>query len=862
MILPTLRLILSILLILNIFGAVHSREISEQYHVGVSWQGSSIMSERVLSGLQKFISDYSPQIHLEVLSGQSDIESLNSVISYFEQTKDAMVIFRSNGAQLLTTRGVMIPAFVGSINNPVELGITTSMIRPDKNITGVTYSLSTLVKLEAFRQIYPNMKRFVLLVEEGHPGTPIDVRETKIAARKLGLEGRVVYCQTLEDILETVNQNSKDEIIILGIQALIMDNVTEIVKAAGNRIVFSYSEQAVENGALAGIVADDHKLGQMLGQMIIENLLYAKPVSHLPFLTDPEPRLRVNYTTLERLKHQIPFAIYSLAKSEQLLQTLLASAPAGIYRTENGTIVYANDYILNLTGYSRNELVGNSARLLFANDHEFKRAVKEGLLIQLNNQGSGEFRWMHKNGDILHVLLSAAVIEPVDISGSYTITVIDITDKKLTEARLSAITDWFIAGLTIVVVLLLLLLARLISSLRQRKKAEEELKQKVILEKKIEVAEESLRFKQNFLANMSHEIRTPLTGILGMTDILEQTPLNENQLDYINTIKVSGEQLKEIINQVLDFSKIEAGKITLKPSAFHFNTLMDDSLLLFRNNAKQGVSLHIQTDPRIPEYIFADRNRMAQVINNLISNALKFTEKGQVVVKSTLLSQLNTHNEILIKTEIIDTGIGIQDHIQQMLFSPFTQAEDNDTRKFEGTGLGLSICKDLVEMLGGEIGVESEYGKGSTFWFTIKASVAADPGLSITSKPINGKPQRKLNILCAEDKLVNQKVISLILIGMGHEITIVGDGQQLLDVFKSAHYDLVLMDIQMPVMDGITATGILRKEYQDLPPIVGLSANAFEGDREKYLSLGLDEYLIKPFKKSDFNDLIDKLHLA
>lgn len=392
----------------------------------------------------------------------------------------------------------------------------------------------------------------------------------------------------------------------------------------------------------------------------------------------------------------------------------------------------------------------------------------------------------------------------------------------------------------------------------ERKQMDQERQQKALLEKKIAIAEESLKFKQNFLANMSHEIRTPLTGVLGMIEILQKTPLTENQKDYLNTIKTSGENLREIINQVLDYSKIEAGKLSINPHVFEFKSLPENTMLLYTNNIKQSVTLHNSIDSEIPAFIQADHSRLAQILNNFVSNAVKFTSHGSIKIVSSLISKDVSQNLVNIRIEISDTGIGIPEDLQKKLFIPFSQIEAMDTRHYEGTGLGLSICKQLIEMMGGQIGLISEVGKGSTFWFTFPAKIAQAPEKLIIKEP-ESAPNKALKILLAEDKAVNQKVISLLLNSMGHEVEIAANGQQALDCFEPGKFDLILMDIQMPVMDGITATQKLKETHTHLPPIVGLSANAFEGDREKYMEQGMDDYLTKPFKTEDFEELVNRL---
>ncbi|TVQ19104.1 MAG: response regulator [Bacteroidetes bacterium] len=396
-----------------------------------------------------------------------------------------------------------------------------------------------------------------------------------------------------------------------------------------------------------------------------------------------------------------------------------------------------------------------------------------------------------------------------------------------------------------------------------RKQAEKEEEVKEELRKKVFLAEESLRFKQNFLANMSHEMRTPLSGILGMVEILTNTRLDEQQSDYVSTIMQSGENLREIINMVLDYSKIEAGKFKLKIKPFSFSSIPENTEKLFNSICKKPIVFQHTTDPELPLFIEADKLRITQVVSNLISNAVKFTEKGSITFLAELVTKDSGSGQIEIKITISDTGKGIAEEAIDTLFQPFSQIEDIDTRHFEGTGLGLAICREIVEMHGGRVGVQSTLDKGSSFWFTFLATEALvdqnEQKVKI-KKPTEKKGN--LRILLVEDKKVNQKVITLTLKNLGHQITIAEHGQKAIEIFHPDEFDLVLMDIQMPVMDGITATTLLRKKYTQLPPIVGLSANAFEGDREKYMKQGLDEYLTKPLRKEEFKEVVEKFFLS
>lgn len=382
----------------------------------------------------------------------------------------------------------------------------------------------------------------------------------------------------------------------------------------------------------------------------------------------------------------------------------------------------------------------------------------------------------------------------------------------------------------------------------------ERLKQEII------IANESARFKQNFIAQMSHEIRTPLTGIEGMIELLEKTRLDTTQADFVDTIRFSSESLKTIINEVLDYSRLEAGGLNLHPVDFPMAELFERSKKLFQALAKPAYTFRCMGLSALPEFIKADKHRIFQIINNFISNALKYAIPGQITLEITLHKTLRNNHQTF-KVMVHDEGPGISAEKKKWLFKPFSQIHKSKEVLIEGTGLGLSICKELSVLLGGEAGVDSEPGKGSIFWFTFKASSVEPETRSQKLQP-EANPRAKdsgLQVLLVDDIEVNRKVISLILASLGHHITLAFDGQQAVDVFKPGAFDLILMDIQMPVMDGVAATKKLRELYSALPPVVGLSANAMEGDREKYIDQGLDDYLTKPVRSDDFNHLIQRL---
>ncbi len=536
---------------------------------------------------------------------------------------------------------------------------------------------------------------------------------------------------------------------------------------------------------------------------IIENTLIYKETQSYAQALEKEIIERKNAEKALKISEQ---------RFRNILQNVKSVAVQGY--TLDGTVIYWNQASTDFYGFTEQEAMGKNFLDLIIPE-ELKEVVRNEIKTMRETGKSipaSEFKLMRKDGSPITIYSSRSYVKlPGKDAEFYCI------DTDLTE----------------------------------RRKAEE-------IQKELEIARKTARFKQNFLANMSHEIRTPLTGVLGMIEIMEKTPLTPDQKDYLDTIKISGENLREIINQVLDYSKIEAGKITLHPHIFKYATLPLSAISLYKNNVKAGVKFQNTIDPDIPPWMKADNARLAQVLNNLVSNAVKFTSKGGISIHSSLASIDPKNGQITIKIEVTDTGPGIQEDLQGKLFIPFSQVEAIDTRNFEGTGLGLSICKQLVEMMGGKIGVISTEGKGSTFWFTFPALIADESVAAVKEKDFRVFT-KKLRILLAEDKIVTQKVVKLMLTSMKHEVLIAKNGQEAIDLYQPGKFDLILMDIQMPVMNGIAATQKLKEKYQYLPPVVGLSANAFEGDRQKYMELGMDEYLTKPVKKGDFQKLIGKL---
>ena len=471
-------------------------------------------------------------------------------------------------------------------------------------------------------------------------------------------------------------------------------------------------------------------------------------------------------------------------------------------------VIRANSAFTDITGYSESEVIGKKPGSFLKSGLQNKAFYQEMWQeIKTTGSWSGEIYNKRKNGEIFPEYLSISTVKDADGETShYVAHFVDISEQKNNEKR---------------------------------------------LEQARHDAEAANLAKSRFLAAMSHEIRTPMNAVLGIFDLLKDTDLSDQQIQLIDTGHESGKLLLGIINNILDFSKMEAGKFELDNEAFDLKELIQRTVDLLKVQADaKPLALQLKLDGSLPHYVTGDPLRLRQILLNLLNNAIKFTDQGRVEIRAQEISSDEHRSEL--QFDIIDTGIGITPEFTQTLFDEFTMADETHSRAYEGTGLGLAICKQLVQLMDGDIQVSSELGKGSTFSFKIKLLKAnANERLNRHKQTSSQNTLEGTHILLAEDNAANQMIIGKILEHAGVKVDMVNNGQEAIDAVQLKPYDLILMDISMPDKDGIAATQEIRalaKPYCEIP-VIALTAHALTGDRQRFLAAGMNDYQTKPINR-------------
>lgn len=536
-----------------------------------------------------------------------------------------------------------------------------------------------------------------------------------------------------------------------------------------------------------------------------------------------------------------------------------SGAVGSAIHTISGEYLQVNNAFCQILGYEEKEILGRNWRdLAHPDDIEATEIEDAKVLDGDQDYFIIEKRYLAKDDRVVWTKMGSSIIHDLDGKPDYILgQIVDISEQKQNENDLIETQEQ--------------LQTSILELVDARERMEAQAAEQIGLSEELYVARHEAdaanKAKSEFLAAMSHEIRTPMTGVMGFADMLLEEELPLDSREKVFKIKDSTRSLMRIINDILDISKMEAGKLELEYLDFHLPSLISDVTELFQEKRKgeraKNVSLKAELSNDFPTGINSDPTRLRQILLNLVGNAAKFTEEGGIVVHGGL--RQNPDGREFVYMAVRDTGIGIKQEIVANLFTEFTQADASITRRFEGTGLGLSICKRLVELMGGEIGAESVYGEGSTFWFTlpyIPASTEVSEAHSHLGPVVaNYQTRRPLNILIVEDNELNQQIVLATITGFGHTADIAANGAIAVDAHKDNSYDLILMDVRMPEMSGPDATRIIRKlaGTKGRVPIIALTADAMEEHKKGYFEAGMDDVVTKPIDRTELAIAIDKI---
>jgi len=508
-------------------------------------------------------------------------------------------------------------------------------------------------------------------------------------------------------------------------------------------------------------------------------------------------------------------------QESQYARSLIEASMDPLYTIDpKGKITDTNNAALKATGLSREEIIGTDFFDYFTEPKKAREAYQEA--FTKGYVADFPLTRLHKDGKHTDVLFNGSVYK--DNCGNILGVVIvgrDVTEQKRIEKELIEAKVF----------------AELATEIAEAEKTK--------AQNAVKIAENAVKAKQQFLANMSHEIRTPMNAIIGFTNVLLKTDLSAKQKEYLSSIKLSGNALIVLINDILDLAKVNAGKISFEHTPFKMASSISAMLFLFETKAQEkGLKLIKEYDNKIPEVLVGDSARLHQIIINLLSNALKFTTKGEIKVSIRLLNE--DSEKVTIEFSVTDTGIGIPENKIAKIFENFEQASSSTSRLYGGTGLGLAIVKQLVERQGGSITIKSKIDEGSTFGFRLSFQKTTDK-LELETAIIELDPEIKgIKVLVVEDDAINQLLMRTILDDFGFERDIAADGKIAIEKLQTKAYDIILMDIQMPVMNGIEATEYIRKTMNSKIPILALTADITALDLTSCKTVGMNDYIAKP----------------
>jgi PAS domain S-box-containing protein len=752
--------------------------------------------------------------------------------------------------------------------------INGSMISGHDRITGVMGQPEIAGTLDAMLQLHPNARQVLVVLDRTDAGNAtLQELNEQIPSFKGRLSFQVLQGADMALVLPTVAALDNSSLILCGPNSFDRDGrafnsseATALISSQSRVPVYGLWEYQLGMGIVGGKLVSGRVQGEKAADLAVKVLNGDNPhiiqnsSAGLEFDLQQMARFGIAQQSLPEgskvinvrpsIYDQYSFLIPALAtmllsivlglvtisalnirqrsgtekelkESERKYRELEVQLPQTVFELDSlGNIVFINRFGCQVLGYTPEDLKAGLNILQVAAAEDKEKIDRDIKLALQGNPQVREYRLQKKDGSTFPAI-------------AYSIPIVK-------EGQTVGLRGIFL-------------------DISERKRSEEELKSAM------KAAKAAAKAKSEFLANMSHEIRTPMNAVIGMTSLILETDLDQEQKECLETIRISGNALLAIINDILDFSRIDRGKIDLECQPFHVQSCIEESLDLISTQASEkGLKLYYKPEGYIPETVVGDALRVRQVLINLLSNAVKFTEKGEIEVQASA-SELSD-NSYKIHFMVRDTGIGISQETLGRLFQPFSQADTSTSRKYGGTGLGLAISKKLVELMGGETWAESEEGKGSTFHFTIRANAYAGPysglpesALPATTRQYEPKEAGDLRILLAEDNPVNRRMAILMLKKLGYKVDSVANGLEVLQSLERQKYDLILMDVQMPEMDGLEATREIRRRWPSNGlRIVALTANAIAGDREKCLEAGMDDYLCKPINLEDLQATLER----